>query len=190
MKKTQILYLISILFLFACSEPVKNDSNVETLAKLDKTVIYEVSLEVEPDFANWMGNINQQKLVKNLFNNVKNNKLIAYDPMRVAENIIYTWDDIKDAMGAINDTLDILNTETNLYEQHVVEGKINLNEIKAIIFIEEWNMTKEGKIEKEVLGLAPVRIFLHAIGDSIVTRKRIVFASFFGDKKPPIFSDF
>ncbi len=191
MKRTHFLFIISLFFIFACSSPASKKSEVETLAKLDKTVIYEVSLEVDPEFTNWMGNINRKKLIENLFDDVKNNRLEAYFPMSSSVEQKMSWIDVEKAMDALNDTLDILNTETDSYEQHVVEGEMFMNEIKGVIFIEEWNMTPAGKIEKNVLGLAPVRYYSQEFGqDSIVTRKKIVFVSYFGDKKPPLFEDF
>jgi len=187
MKLRHLLFL-SLIFLFAaCSTPKNDEPKTDSLAKSSKTVVYEVSLEVDNDFLNWMGNIDQEKLIKSIFNDVENNKQTAYAPMT---NEKTTWDEIMKNMGAFNDTIDIFNPETKKYEQNVIESGIQLNEIKGIIFIEEWNLNNEGHISKEVLGIAPVRYFSNNIGDTIVERKRIVFVTYYGDKKPPIFEEF
>ena len=187
MKLTHLLFLSIIILFTACSTPENNEIESDSLAKSTKTVIYEVSLEVDVDFTNWMGNIDQKKLIESIFNDVKNNKLTAYEPMSNTET---TWSEIKTVMGAYRDTIDILNTETNKYETEIIESEIHLNEIKGIIFIEEWNLNTSGHIDKEVLGIAPVRYFANNIGDTIIDKKRIVFVTYYGDKHPPIFEEF
>ncbi len=187
MKLTHHIFLSIIIFFAACSTPENNEIEPDSLAKSTKTVIYEVSLEVDADFTNWMGNIDQKKLIESIFNDVRNNRLTAYEPMSNTET---TWAEIKTVMGVYIDTIDILNTETNKYETEIIESGIHLNEIKGIIFIEEWNLNTSGRIDKEVLGIAPVRYFANNLGDTIIDKKRIVFVTYFGAEKPPIFEDF
>jgi hypothetical protein len=181
---------LSILMITSCTNKADNQSD-ESLANKNETVIYEVSIELNPETPNWMGNIDKKKLVTKLFSQVENGELDAYGFIDDPQGKTISWDDVLFSMDAKNDTLSILNAETGVYEQKVVKGSLHLNEIKGLIFIEEWSFGTKDEIKKEVLGIAPVRYFYGA-SDTLkeTPKKRIPFVAYYGNKKPALLENY
>ncbi|MCF8371475.1 MAG: hypothetical protein K9H64_07625 [Bacteroidales bacterium] len=198
MNKTLFFFTgIAILMLVSCNNKADKPSADESLAKTNQTVIYEVSLELDPEAPNWMGNIDQKKLVTKLFSQVENGELDAYGFLDDPQKETIDWQDVLLTMDAINDTMTILDVETGVTETKIIQNELRLNEIKALIFIEEWSLDGDGKISKEVLGIAPVRYIFDTpddapYHDTLVSkvRKRIPFVAYYGNKKPVLVENY
>ena len=55
----------------------------------DRTVIYEVQLNVDAEFTNWMGNIDRKKLLRSIFNQVESGELDKdLDPQTTAAILV------------------------------------------------------------------------------------------------------
>ncbi len=187
---TQTIAIIALIALFGCTD--KDNVKSDSLAKNIKTISYEVSLEIEADKPEWMANLNKQKLIGDLFDRVKNNELSAYDPFYFKAEAPISWQEIRANMGAGADTTEVLDLNTGEMTLRVVDVEIDLTEIKSLIFIEEWSTTALGAIQKNVLGVAPVRHYARNSMEELNEQsrlKRIAFVCYFSDKKPPLFSN-
>ena len=197
MKTIKTLAIVSIaILLTSCSTKQIG----ETLAKNSKTVSYEVKLtdniNCDYPYSKRMDNLDRKMLVENLFTRIKNGALVPYDPYcyEKENNTVMTWYQIEEKFDAGNDTVQIYDVETKEYEYRIIKGDMLLEEIEGMIFIEEWNMGKDGSINKTVLGVAPVRYWTRDYGSSLMDSveekpeivKRIVCICYFGDKRPPI----
>ena len=188
--RNMILSSILILFLFSCKNEKSSDNNMDSLAKSDKTVIYEVLLDTDPEFTNWMGNIDRKKLIQNIFNAVKQGDLDAYDPLSPPGETILSWDEISEKFG-VNDTISVMNAETGEWELQIIEADISLSEVRGIIFIEEWSLDENMSLIKQVLGIAPVRYYNSLLENGeLIQKKKILFVTYFGEKMPQIFEGF
>lgn len=173
-------WMLAAIVLTAC-----NQSKTETLSNQSNVIMYETAISVESARPDWVKNIDSYRMITNLFDKVQREELIAYSPYGDL-NTPMKWEQILFQMDALNDTVETVDAESNVVNQIVVEGKLNLSEIQGIIFIEEWSQEVEsGKIVKEVLGVAPVRYDNSAVGEEV--RKSIVFVCYFTEKKPPLF---
>ncbi|MEA3445923.1 MAG: hypothetical protein U9R19_14485 [Bacteroidota bacterium] len=189
MKRALYLFAAAIiLFLASCESKVDDQQKNDSLSKSEETVIYEVSLEVDPEAVNWMGNIDQKKMLTKIFSQVENGELEAYGALSDPDGESILWEEILSAMDANPDTTEVMDVETGEYSIKISSPKLMLNEIKSLLFIEEWTLTTNGTINKEVLGIAPVRHF-YSTQDTLKknTRKRIIFVSYYGEKKPVLF---
>ena len=189
MKKLNLFIAALLVSLGACSPKEQKPADNVSLAKSSQTVIYEVSLEIDSDKPNWMGNIDRKKFLTQLFNQVKDGSLPAFrlmDNPSTANPI--SWDGVLSAMDAANDTIHQLDVETGEENVKIIKGELHLSEIRGIIFIEEWSINAYGVIEKEVLGVAPLRFF--SSGDDSVRQKRVPFVAYYGDNRPELFENF
>lgn len=180
-----------ILLLASCTGKADKPAGNESLANTNETVIYEVSLELNPESPQWMGNIDRQKLVTKLFSQVEHGEVKAYGFLDDPQKETIDWENVLGTMDATNDTIQILNVETGAIETNVIQNELRLNDIKSLIFIEEWALGENGQLKKEVLGIAPVR-YLYSAHDSIknVHIKRIPFVAYYGDKRPPLVENY
>ncbi len=188
-----IFVIVSCISLILASCSGNNDAQLQnqSLAKSDETVIYEVSLEIDPEASNWMGNIDQKKLLKNIFSKIEKGEIPAYGAMSDPFGDEIGWNEILSAMDASIDTVDVMDSQTSEWKQKITEGKLRLSEIKSLIFVEEWSLDKEGILQKKVLGIAPIRHYF-AASDSLRSfpKKRIPFIAYFGDKRPELFESY
>jgi len=177
------IIIFSFVFLVIAVSCNKED-NGSSLERKDKTVIYEVDLSLDPELPNWMGNIDSGKFIEMLLEKVKSGKLTAYSPLTVKPSPL-TWNDIEFTLGVRTDSIEMTDPETGKVSWKVERNEINTNEIKRLIFIEEWSFDESNlQFNKKILGLAPVRVFYKEGYDTEL--KSIAFVVYFGEKKPPV----
>lgn len=184
MKNAFVLIFLSGLFLFVSCKPEKNSP--DDLIRHDNTIIYETKIIPEGENYNWMGNLNRTKLLEKILEQIKSGQLKAYDPFFFDKDKPLAWDEVEKNLGSFTDTLDVASTETNEIQQKVVHEDYDLSEIKSLIFIEEWYFDEQNHLQKNLLGLAPVR---HIVKSENVSSKRIAFVCYFSDKTPPLFAN-
>lgn len=185
-----LFFIVIALTLTACNSNSGEKQTNESLAKSDRTVIYEVLLDIDPEFTNWMGNIDRKKMLQNIFDQVENGDLDAYEPFSDLKESKMSWSDVEFKFGG-SDTMNVLDPKTGEYIQRIIHSQVNLSEILGIIFIEEWNLDSNNNLVKEVLGMAPVRYHTTVLDDGeVIEKKRIIFVTYFGEKKPALFEGF
>ncbi len=176
-------FVLSLLFLSGMSSC--KDAALESAMASSQVVIYETQiLDVEKNIE-WMAHVDHRALVSDLFERIEHGSLAAYFPYDdPGEKSALTWDAILRAMDAVNDTIMFQHPETGDFSEEIVEKRLELSSIKALVFIEEWFISPtNGAIVKEVLGIAPVRFEYY--GEQV--HKSIVFVTYYGEKRPPLF---
>jgi hypothetical protein len=180
---TALFGMLPLLLFFSSCDQKKTES----LSNNSSIIIYETVLSPELAKVEWVKNIDSRKWMESVFSKVENGELIAYSPYGDLETAM-TWEDILFQMDALNDTVETEDPETKVIQQQIIVNKIHYSEIKGVLFIEDWRLNPDdGRIEKEILGIAPIRYYAVGIGEE--TRKSIVFACYFTDNKPPLFEN-
>jgi glycosidase len=184
MNRIFIFFQVLILFFeVSCNYNGKSGS----LERTDKNVIYEVDLSLDPELPHWMGNIDSKKFMEMLLEKVKSGKLTAYSPLSAKPEPI-TWSDIEYNLGVRTDTAQTIDESTGKLTSKVMKNEINTNELKRLIFIEEWTFDESTlQFNKKILALAPVRVFTKENFDSPL--KSIAFVVYFTDSKPSLLGD-
>ena len=140
------------------------DKKVEEMKKrikLVKQITYEISLKHLMDNnlpeAPYFTEISKINLLKTVFDKIKKGEITAYD---FHDTTSLTWEQVKTRMEADNDTIRRkMKTENGKEEikKLVRQRHIRYDEIKSLYFIEKWFIDPATlKIEKEVIGIAPV----------------------------------
>jgi hypothetical protein len=150
-------------------------------AVLSKRIKYMVQLFDEDNKitklnAPFYNSIVHNRLIDFIFKNVRNARLTPYD--------FYTNDKLT-AMEYENRLCDSL-----VWPNRTIIQRCQNDEIKELIFIEDWYITKEPfMVFKKVIGIAPVRDFDKIIGFNynnamLVDRRKIIpFVVYFDEKK-------
>lgn len=150
-----------------------NDAN-EILAK---NIIYEINLDdtVNPDF---IKNINILKLSKLLIGKALSGKIKVYNVMNIDEEL--SFQQIKQRLGERIDTILTDDPESGKTKQQIIKSEYNPEDIKSIVFVEDWYYnTKTFAIKKVVKSIAPVRHY-YKFGDYV---KSISFVMFLTNEK-------
>lgn len=159
----------------------------ESLSNNSSIIIYETVLSPELAKVEWVKNIDSRKWIDLVFSKVENGELIAYSPYGDLQTPM-SWEDVLFQMDALNDTVYLDDPASGEAKQEIIENKLQIAEIKGVIFIEDWSLDSEsGRINKEILGIAPVRYYATGIGEE--PRKSIVFVCYFTENKPPLFEN-
>ena len=148
---------------------------------LAKNIIYEFNLE---DTVNqgFVKNIDVVKLTKLLIDKAVSGNTKVYNPMNVDEEL--SVEQIKKRLGERIDTVITEEPETSEMIQRIIKSNINLEEIKSIVFIEDWYYNpKTYAIKKVVKGIAPVRHY-YKFDEQV---KSISFVMFLTNEKTKIF---
>lgn len=148
---------------------------------LAKNVICEFNLDdtVSPEFVK---NIDSKKLSELLINKALSRKVKVYNPMNIDEEL--SKEKIKQNLGERIDTIMVENTETSEMTQKVIVSIINPDEIKSLIFVEDWYYNpKTFAIKKVIKGIGPVRHY-YKLDETV---KKIAFIMFLGNEKTKIF---
>lgn len=175
MKKTNFLSVITLFIFFSCGE--KHKEKFGELTLLAKGIKYEVNFEdtLRPQ---WVKNVDFKKLIDVLIDRVFSGKIQAYSYF---ENKPLTKEDLQTIGGAGIDTIWVENPDTGEEEMKVIKKEFDPDEIKSIVFIEEWHLDEKNlTLEKKVTGMIPVRFYTKEPSTEI--RKEPLFVVYF-DKK-------
>jgi len=118
--------------------------------------------------------LNLEKLVDLIVLPVVEGKKKAYD---FYEHIEMPLHEVMAILGHSVDSVEEYDARDNSYTWHVIENDINLNNITAFIFIEDWYMDeKTFTLRKKVKAIAPViQETLVDEDEEVFERKRIAF---------------
>ncbi|MCF6366168.1 MAG: ankyrin repeat domain-containing protein [Bacteroidales bacterium] len=155
----------------------KSKKSIKKQAELFKKVKYEFFLynedaylnknNINPDInfqlskyekeeAPFWSSFSKQKIVKSVLNKVLSGKIDAYD-FYTGQKLKIT--DIYERFGA-NEEIEVWDYDYNTGDEIVIKYKKEIypDEIKSVIFIEDWYLDKKTlQIVKNVIGIAPVR---------------------------------
>jgi len=133
---------------------VINDNNSKNFEKIasDVTTAFYFNTE-EPDFINGLDVL---RFSRYILNYAYKSKKDVYD---INEGTKLSFEDIKYALGAGSDTVQIEVTPGNIKET-VLEYEPDASEIIGVVFVENWFLDKNTlSFKKEITGIAPIRRF-------------------------------
>lgn len=112
--------------------------------------------------------------------------LTAYSNKDDEFKIPITWEQVKQEMGAVNDTNMVKNPDTGQWEQKVIGGTIRSDEVKQILLKEIWFFDRNySRMDVRIIGLCPIREFERSDsngGGQIV--KKQVFWIYYPEARP------
>jgi len=123
--------------------------NFKTVAKNVFTEFY-----FEQENPNLVTGLNTGNLSEAILNySLKNNKLYSFNDL----NQEIKFDDLKEQLGIVIDTVFIEDLETGDFETKIIESYAERDNIVGVIFIEDWQLDEETMmINKIVTGIAPI----------------------------------
>jgi gliding motility associated protien GldN len=101
----------------------------------------------------------RNSLINLLLKSIEDGLLTAYDARNDDEfKVPMTYDQVKEAFGAITRTRRVRDPETGEFNDVPVEGQIRSEEIKQIMIKEEWFFDKQtSTMNVRIIGLCPIQ---------------------------------
>jgi len=143
-----------------------------TLIKENVTTEFSLYNETVPE---WLADLNPKRFMNILLDNVLSKKVEAYDFFDQKKKL--SVEEIKTNMGECTKLYSVENTKTESYDTLRINSKMDLDEVKSIIFTEDWYIDWETlAICKTVKSIAPVRIYTTSHnGEDDEIEKKIAF---------------
>jgi len=142
-----------MLFWYKQTKPQAN--NNLTLLKANLTYEFELSNQAVPT---WTQDLNAQRFIDILLDNVLQHKTIAYDFFDSKKHL--SDKEIMENLGETTKNYTVENPKTGNADTLVVHQKMDIDEIKDVIFVEDWYIDwNTMMIVKKVKSIAPVRVF-------------------------------
>ncbi|MBK3517559.1 type IX secretion system ring subunit PorN/GldN [Carboxylicivirga marina] len=129
---------------------------------------------------------NRYSLIDLLIYGIKYEGLTAYSTSTEDEfQVALTLDQVMREMGAVSDTQQIRNAETGLYEDKIIEGKIQSTDIKQVMLKEIWFFDRKySRMDVRIIGLCPIREFVPSdAGENAQIRKTQAFWIYFPEAR-------
>lgn len=134
---------------------VKADKKSETRTLLAENVTYELNL-YNQDNPEWLESLSVSRFVDLILSQVLDGKSKAYDFFS-NDKVALSTDVIRTNLGATVETYYVENEEKNVTDTVQVAGNIYPDEIRSVIFVEDWYVDDNMMIYKTVKRIAPVR---------------------------------
>ena len=134
---------------------VKADKKSDTRTLLAENVTYEMNL-YNQDNPEWLESLSVSRLVDLILSQVMDGKSKAYDFFS-NDKVALSTDVIRTNLGATVETYYVENEEKNTPDTVQVVGNIYPDEIRSVIFVEDWYIDDNMMIYKTVKRIAPVR---------------------------------
>lgn len=101
----------------------------------------------------------RNSLINLMLKAIQDGLLTAYDARNDDEfKVPMTYDQVKEAFGAVTRTRRVRNLETGEFEDKTIQGEIRGEEIKQIMVKEEWFFDKQtSTMNVRIIGLCPVQ---------------------------------
>ncbi len=126
-------------------------------------------------------------LINTLLRGIKEEKITAYDASTDDEfKVPMTFDQVKEAFGAVTSTQTTRDIETGETIEVSVEGQIRAQEIKQLMIKEEWFFDRQtSTMNVRIIGICPIREYYRAedINQENVQRSQ-VFWVYFPEVRP------
>ena len=136
------------------SKKIKLDTSNNGFEMLSDTVISSMSLDMIPNKPPIFKHFDKKEFLDTLISSVLSGKIAAYDffdftPLSVKE--------IKENLGMVSDTIDVVNPETGDTIQKVTNGDFEMSNIREVVFIEKWYWDKSKDfLHKQIIAYGPV----------------------------------
>lgn len=148
---------------------LKDKGSDKTL--LAENVTYEFDL-YNSDNPSWVESLSASRLINIILSNVLNGKVTAYD-FFANEKIALSTDIVKEELGATVENYYVEDEDGNITDTVQVVGNIYPEEIRSVIFVEDWYIDDKMMISKKVKQIAPVRHYymISEVGDDEIVKK-------------------
>jgi hypothetical protein len=143
-----------------------------TLIKENVTTEFSLYNETVPE---WLADLNPKRFMNILLDNIVSKKVVAYDFFDQKKKL--SIEDVKTNMGECTKLYSVENPKTDSYDTLRINSKMDLDEVKSIIFVEDWYIDWETlAICKTVKSVAPVRVYTTSHnGEDDEIEKKIAF---------------
>ncbi len=119
----------------------------------------------------------RMNLVSVLLKGIESGQITAYDA-RLDDDFKnpMTFAQVKEVMGANEQTKEVTNFETGEKEKRKIMGEVRTNEIKQFMLKEEWYFDKQNStLNVRIIGIAPIREFTREGNASTQIQRQQVF---------------
>lgn len=149
-------------------------SKPQNCTLLKENVTTEFSL-YNKNVPEWLSDLNPKRFMNILLENVLNKKIVAYDFFDKKKKL--SVEEIKANMGECVKLYSVENPKTESYDTLRINSKMDLDEVKSIIFVEDWYIDWQTlAIYKTVKSVAPVRVYTTSHnGEEDEVEKKIAF---------------
>jgi len=158
--------------LFLVKQKTGEKHGKRTLIKENVTTEFSLYNETVPE---WLADLNPKRFMNILLENVIRKKVIAYDFFDQKKKL--SIEEVKTNMGECTKLYSVENPKTDSYDTLRINSKMDLDEVKSIIFVEDWYIDWETlAICKTVKSIAPVRVYTSSHnGEDDEIEKKIAF---------------
>lgn len=118
----------------------------------------------------------RHSLIDLLLYGIKYEGLTAYSANDDEFKIPMTNEQVEVEMGAVNDTNQVKNAETGVWEEKVIGGSIRSDEVKQILLKEIWFFDRNySRMDVRIIGICPIREYekSDSNGESEVRKKQV-----------------
>jgi gliding motility associated protien GldN len=107
-------------------------------------------------------------LISLLLHGIQYEGLPAYSPADDEFKVRMNYEAVNEAMGATTETTEVLNPETNMYEEVEVTRNVRVEEVKQIMVKEIWYFDRNySRMDVRIIGLCPIREYANEAGEIV-----------------------
>jgi gliding motility associated protien GldN len=97
-------------------------------------------------------------LINLLLYGIQYEGLTAYSNKDDEFKVAISWDQVQQEMGAVNDTTQVKNPDTGIWETKIIGGTIRPDEVKQILVKEIWFFDRNySRMDVRIVGICPIR---------------------------------
>ncbi|WP_062124472.1 gliding motility protein GldN [Geofilum rubicundum] len=107
-------------------------------------------------------------LISLLLHGIQYEGLPAYSPADDEFKVRMNYEDVNEAMGATTEVTEVLNPETNMYEEVEVTRNVRVEEVKQVMVKEIWYFDRNySRMDVRIIGLCPIREYANEAGEIV-----------------------
>jgi gliding motility associated protien GldN len=105
-------------------------------------------------------------LIALLLQGIQYEGLPAYSTNDDEFKVRINYEDVNESMGATTEVTEVLNPETNLFEEVTVTRDVRVEEVKQIMVKEIWYFDRNySRLDVRIIGLCPIREYTNEAGE-------------------------
>jgi gliding motility associated protien GldN len=105
-------------------------------------------------------------LISLLLQGIQYEGLPAYSTADDEFKVRINYEDVNEAMGATTEVTEVLNPETNLFEEVTITRDVRVEEVKQIMVKEIWYFDRNySRMDVRIIGLCPIREYTNDAGE-------------------------
>lgn len=105
-------------------------------------------------------------LIALLLQGIQYEGLPAYSTNDDEFKVRINYEDVNESMGATTEVTEVLNPETNLFEEVTITRDVRVEEVKQIMVKEVWYFDRNySRMDVRIIGLCPIREYTNDAGE-------------------------